>query len=86
MSPSPQVDTGHTLITSNYVTYTHSKREESIAKRRNFQPIANDDELDSDDDADASAAPLDDTLPPMLQAIYSTDAAIQLDATMKFRK
>ncbi|ORY22687.1 importin alpha subunit [Naematelia encephala] len=62
------------------------KREESIAKRRNFQPQNVEEDLDSDDDADIGSSSLTDTLPQMLQAIYSTDPEAQLDATMKFRK
>jgi len=62
------------------------QREESIAKRRNFQPVA-DDGLDSDDDVeDLGDAALGDTLPAMVQQLYSNDAEVQLDATTKFRK
>jgi len=62
------------------------KREESIAKRRNFQPIEDDEEGDSDEDADLGQTSLATTLPQMLQAVYSNSQEDQLDATMKFRK
>lgn len=57
------------------------QREESIAKRRNFQPPA-EDGLDSDDDVEEFG----DSIPQMLQAIYSPDEEVQLEATTKFRK
>lgn len=65
---------------------TPFQREESIAKRRNFQPVA-EDGLDSDDDVeDIGDAALGDTLPTMVQALYSNDGEVQLEATTKFRK
>ncbi|KAK1927794.1 importin alpha subunit [Papiliotrema laurentii] len=62
------------------------KREESIAKRRNFQPSAEDDEADSDEDFELGSSSLSETLPQMLQAVYSDNQDVQLDATTKFRK
>lgn len=62
------------------------QREESIAKRRNFQPADTDDDADSDDDLELGTASLADTLPQMLQAVYSETTEVQLEATMKFRK
>ncbi|CAD6586428.1 MAG: Importin alpha subunit (Karyopherin alpha subunit) (Serine-rich RNA polymerase I suppressor protein), partial [Tremellales sp. Tagirdzhanova-0007] len=61
-------------------------REESIAKRRNFQSSGIDDGFDSDDDIELGATSLADSLPTMLQAVYSDNEEVQLDATMKFRK
>ncbi|RSH86015.1 Importin alpha subunit (Karyopherin alpha subunit) (Serine-rich RNA polymerase I suppressor protein) [Apiotrichum porosum] len=67
------------------VEIRRQKREESIAKRRNFQPVS--DDVDSDDDVEELGdAALGDTLPAMLQAVWSTDGEVQLDATTKFRK
>ncbi|EJT49899.1 Importin alpha subunit [Trichosporon asahii var. asahii CBS 2479] len=67
------------------VEIRRQKREESIAKRRNFQPVS--DDLDSDDDVeDLADAQLGDQLPQMIQAIYSNDQETQLEATTKFRK
>jgi hypothetical protein len=65
---------------------TGAQREESIAKRRNFQPSAVEDSLDSDDDVELGSQTLDQTLAQMLQDVYSTDQNVQLDATTKFRK
>ncbi|GFZ42343.1 Serine-rich RNA polymerase I suppressor protein [Saitozyma sp. JCM 24511] len=62
------------------------KREESIAKRRNFQPAAADDSLDSDDDVDLGTQSLDATLTQMLQDVYSNDQTVQLESTTRFRK
>ncbi|WRT63887.1 uncharacterized protein IL334_000813 [Kwoniella shivajii] len=62
------------------------KREESIAKRRNLQPVSGDDGIESDDDTGVDVGSLADTLPGMLQAVYSDDQEAQLDATTKFRK
>lgn len=45
------------------------------------------DDVDSDDDVEELGdAALGDTLPAMLQAVWSTDGEVQLDATTKFRK
>lgn len=60
------------------------QREESIAKRRNFQPV--EDELESEDETELPGNSLGETLPGMLQAIQSDNSDAQLDATMKFRK
>ena len=65
---------------------TPIQREESIAKRRNFQPSNIDDGIDSDDDVELGSSSFQDTLPSMLQAVYSDDQEVQLEATMKFRK
>jgi hypothetical protein len=63
------------------------QREESIAKRRNFQPGGDDEDgLDSDEDTDLGTQGLATTLPQMLQAVYSSSQEDQLEATMKFRK
>jgi hypothetical protein len=62
------------------------QREESIAKRRNFQPAAADDSLDSDDDVDLGTQSLDATLTQMLQDVYSNDQTVQLESTTRFRK
>lgn len=61
------------------------QREESIAKRRNFQPSA-DETIDSDDDADLASSSVAETLPAMLQAVYSDNPEQQLEATTQFRK
>lgn len=66
------------------VFLTARQREESIAKRRNFQPV--EDELESEDEAEVPGGSLAETLPAMLQAIHSDNTDAQLDATMKFRK
>jgi adenosyl cobinamide kinase/adenosyl cobinamide phosphate guanylyltransferase len=64
---------------------THVRqREESIAKRRNFQPV--EDELESEDEGENAGGPLQDTLPTMLAQIMTNNTETQLDATMKFRK
>ncbi|WVR03642.1 hypothetical protein IAU60_000637 [Kwoniella sp. DSM 27419] len=68
------------------VEIRRQKREESIAKRRNLQPISADDGIDSDDDVAIDSGSLADSLPAMLQAVYSDDQEAQLDSTMKFRK
>jgi len=62
------------------------QREESIAKRRNFQPAPQDEGLDSDEDFELGTASLSETLPAMLQAVYSDNQQTQLEATTKFRK
>lgn len=62
------------------------QREESIAKRRNFQPSNVDDGIDSDDDVELGTTTLQDNLPAMLQAVYSDNQDVQLESTMKFRK
>jgi hypothetical protein len=63
------------------------QREESIAKRRNFNPSAEDEEeIESDDEAEMGGSSLSDHLPQYLQAVYSEDVNAQLDATTKFRK
>lgn len=63
------------------------KREESIAKRRNFQaPAGDSDGGESDDDVEIPAAALDDQMREMTAAIYSDNQDAQLDATTKFRK
>lgn len=63
------------------------QREESIAKRRNFQPVAADSDGDaSDDDVEIPAGALDDQMREMTAAIYSQNQDAQLDATMRFRK
>ncbi|KAL7420088.1 Importin subunit alpha-1 [Cryptotrichosporon argae] len=68
------------------VEIRRQKREESIAKRRNFQPAA-EDSLESDDEGETLAgATLGDSLTQMLQALYSTDENVVLEATTKFRK
>lgn len=58
-----------------------SQREESIAKRRNFQPVA-DDVGDSEDEGEEFG----ESLPQMFQEIYSNDPEVQLESTTKFRK
>ncbi|KAI8642657.1 armadillo-type protein [Parasitella parasitica] len=62
------------------------KKEENLAKRRNFnaQEIA----PDSDDEADVANqnAQLMLALPGMIENLYSMDPAIQLQATAQFRK
>jgi hypothetical protein len=64
---------------------THVRqREESIAKRRNFQPV--EDELESEDEGENAGGALQDTLPTMLAQIMTNNTETQLDATMKFRK
>lgn len=60
------------------------KREESIAKRRNFQPV--EDELESEEEGETPGGSLHETLPNMLAGIMSDKPETQLDATMKFRK
>ncbi|KAK4685657.1 importin subunit alpha-6/7, partial [Tremellales sp. Uapishka_1] len=62
------------------------KREESIAKRRNFVPSSAEDGLDSDSDGEGASNDLGDQLPAMLQAVWSDDQQVQLEATTKFRK
>jgi len=62
------------------------QREESIAKRRNFQPTSVDDNLDSDDDLEIGTSALNDNLNQMLQAVWTDNQESQLDATTKFRK
>ena len=62
------------------------QREESIAKRRNFQPTNAEDNLDSDEDLDIGTSQLSDSLSQMLQAVYSDSQEAQLEATTKFRK
>ncbi|KAI8390364.1 armadillo-type protein [Blakeslea trispora] len=60
------------------------KKEENLAKRRNYDAQAN----DSDDDLDTS--PQDDqlmsNLPELVQNLYSNDTQVQLTATTLFRK
>ncbi|KAK4511630.1 uncharacterized protein ATC70_012846 [Mucor velutinosus] len=62
------------------------KKEENLAKRRNFnaQALAE----DSDDDLDSANqdAQLMSDLPLMVQNLYTNDPAIQLQATSQFRK
>ncbi|CAO0790738.1 unnamed protein product [Mucor circinelloides] len=62
------------------------KKEENLAKRRNFnaQELAE----DSDDDLDIANqdAQLMSALPVMVQNLYTDDPAIQLQATSQFRK
>ena len=60
------------------------QREESIAKRRNFQPV--EDELESEEEGETPGGSLHETLPNMLAGIMSDKPETQLDATMKFRK
>ncbi|EIW68950.1 importin alpha subunit [Tremella mesenterica] len=67
------------------VEIRRQKREENIAKRRNFHPVLEDD-LDSDEDVELGSAALGETLPQMLAAVLSQDPNAQLEATMKFRK
>ena len=62
-----------------------SQRDDSIAKRRNLQPTA-DDGLDSEDEVDIASSSVDETIAQMLQAVYSDDQQTQLDATTMFRK
>ncbi|KAI7897606.1 armadillo-type protein [Cokeromyces recurvatus] len=60
------------------------KKEENLAKRRNFnaQMLSQ----DSDDELEAQDARLMADLPFMVQNIYSTDPAMQLQTTTQFRK
>jgi hypothetical protein len=44
------------------------------------------DELDSEEEGEASGGPLQDNLPTMLSQIMENNPETQLDATMKFRK
>ncbi|CEP18793.1 hypothetical protein [Parasitella parasitica] len=63
------------------------KKEENLAKRRNFN--AQEIETDSDDDEVDVAnqnAQLMIALPGMIQSLYSMDPATQLQATAQFRK
>lgn len=64
------------------------QREESIAKRRNFQPAGDDEENDDSDNETGAggSSGAAETLTSMLQAVYTEDPNEQLDATMKFRK
>ena len=74
------------FVPPSHCDQPNPQREESIAKRRNFQPIGGEDELDSDEDVEVGTQALSDTLPAMLQAVYSDNQDTQLEATMKFRK
>lgn len=59
------------------------KREESIAKRRNFAAPDSD---GSDDDAEGVDSTFLEQLPSMIQGVFSDQPDQQLDATTKFRK
>ncbi|KAK4048889.1 Importin subunit alpha-1 [Microbotryomycetes sp. JL201] len=59
------------------------KRDESIAKRRNFNAPSSG--PDSDDEGGVDAA-LQEQLPAMIQGVFSDQPDQQLDATTKFRK
>ncbi|KAI9619708.1 hypothetical protein H4Q26_014090 [Puccinia striiformis f. sp. tritici PST-130] len=63
-----------------------AKREECVAKRRNYQVDA--DAPDSDDESVATAldSQLQEQLPLMVKGVFSDVVDDQLDATMKFRK
>ncbi|CDO93664.1 unnamed protein product [Kluyveromyces dobzhanskii CBS 2104] len=66
------------------------KRDEALAKRRNFNaPVGNDseDEDEDDDDRDSSFyRQLQQELPGMLEQIHSNDLQQQLAVTVKFRQ
>ncbi|KAK4053355.1 Importin subunit alpha-1 [Microbotryomycetes sp. JL221] len=59
------------------------KRDESIAKRRNFNAPSSGPESDDEGGVDAQ---LQEQLPVMIQGVFSDQPDQQLDATTKFRK
>ncbi|KAI9311423.1 armadillo-type protein [Dichotomocladium elegans] len=62
------------------------KKEENLAKRRNFNIETLPDESDDEADGFAIDNQLAADLPEMVQSLYSEDAEIQLKATSHFRK
>lgn len=68
------------------------KREESLAKRRNFTPIDAGVDQDLSDDSDQEImgekvlGGVDDQMPELIEMLYSGDMDKQLVATSKFRK
>lgn len=80
-SPSPELRRRREEV---QVEIRKTKREESIAKRRNF--VGPDSGADSDDDADGAGGAGEEQLPAMIQGVFSSDPEQQLDATTRFRK
>lgn len=68
-----------------------SKREESLAKRRNFKMTSSVTDADADVDVDFSATetasqPIAVDMASMVQGVYSDNLEVQLENTTKFRK
>lgn len=62
------------------------KREESLAKRRNLQPVSDSSDLDDDGSVTAMGGGLAEQLPQMVHDVMTEDPELQLQATARFRK
>ncbi|KAH9817932.1 armadillo-type protein [Melampsora americana] len=63
-----------------------AKRDETVAKRRNYQVDASGPDSDDESVATALDSQLQEQLPIMIQGVFSDSVDLQLDATTKFRK
>ncbi|KAI7865966.1 armadillo-type protein [Spinellus fusiger] len=62
------------------------KKEENLAKRRNFNAESLEDESEDEIDITTLDAQLIDAMPAMVQGVFSTDIEAALQATSQFRK